>query len=115
MKAFEGQVEILEAQKRDLCVRNTQLEDQFQRQEARNLELEAILRGALDESHNETNLKMDFEAVVQKLKDENEGFRSRIAELENEAKEQLKRSKDMQAKLAEKNCCSEDVPDQKGS
>jgi hypothetical protein len=115
MKAFESQVKIMEAQRLDLCVQNTQLEDQFQRQEAKNLELEAILRGALDESHNETNLKMDFEAVVQKLKDENEGFRSRIAELENEAKEQLKRSKDMQAKLVEKDRCSEDVPDQKGS
>lgn len=58
---------------------------------------------------------MDFEAVVQKLKGENEGFRCRVAELENEAKEQLKRSKDMQAKLAEKVRCSEDVPGQKGS
>jgi hypothetical protein len=58
----------------------------MQRVEAKNLELEAIMRSALDESHNESDLKMDFKAVVQKLKDENEGLRFRVAELENETK-----------------------------
>ena len=69
-----------------LCFQNMALKDQMRRMEAKNLELETTQRSALDESHNESDLKIDFEAIVQKLKDENEGLRSRVAELENEAK-----------------------------
>jgi len=136
MKTFEGQIRRLEAEKLDLNIQKHEFEDQLQKLEAENLELhcdktdtevqiqkleaekqelETKLKGTLDESQVETGLKGEFDVIVKTLKAENEEWRSMIARLEMEAKEQLKPSTDMPAKLTTEDCCGEEVPDQKGS
>ncbi len=87
---LESQVRTLETEKCGLNIEMKELEDQYQRLEAENMALEAIMRGALDEPHDEANLKIEFDVVIRKLKCENEELRSKITHLEVKAKEQLK-------------------------